>query len=88
MKSASPFNLAKQDFIAQRFHPRSGFIPPKADLIEHDGILNPALRLCLAIIHHFVCAKHQAQALEGFESVNFDEKEEGKAMLSSLKDSF
>ena len=27
-------NLAKQDFIAKRFHPQSGFIPQKADLVE------------------------------------------------------
>ena len=33
IKSAS-LNLAKQDFIAQRFHPRSGFISTQADLTK------------------------------------------------------
>ena len=48
MKSNPPLpNLAKQDFIAQRFHPRSGFIPTQADLVEKDSELYPILSLFL-----------------------------------------
>ena len=48
MKSNPPLpNLAKQDFIAQRFHPQSGFIPTQADLTEKDSELYPILSLFL-----------------------------------------
>ena len=49
MKSNPPFSLTcrKADFIAQRFHPQSGFIPTKADLIEKDSELYPILSLFL-----------------------------------------
>ena len=48
MKSNPPLpNLAKQDFIAQRFHPQSGFIPTQADLVEKDSELYPILSLFL-----------------------------------------
>ena len=37
----------KADFIAQRFHPQSGFIPTKTDLTEKDSELYPILSLFL-----------------------------------------
>ena len=39
--------LVKQDFIARRFHPRSRFIPQKADLVEKDSGLYKVLSLFL-----------------------------------------
>ena len=46
IKSAS-ITPRKRDFIAKRFHPRSGFIPQKADLVEKDSRLYPILSLFL-----------------------------------------
>ena len=40
MKSNPSFNPTKSDFITKWFHPRSGFIPSKTDLIEKRRLLS------------------------------------------------
>ena len=49
------FNLAKQDFITKWFHPRSGLIPTKADLVKK------RLQFCIKITTFFCAGRNIRQ---------------------------